>query len=73
MNRLKDFIEWKVFGVCTYLGEKWGVATSTIRMYFIYLTFLTLGSPILFYLFFAFWMNIKQYILSARRNPIKWL
>jgi phage shock protein PspC (stress-responsive transcriptional regulator) len=73
MNRLKDFIEWKVFGVCSYLGDKWGIATARIRMYFIYLTFLTLGSPILFYLIVAFWMNIKQYIWSARRNPIRYL
>lgn len=73
MNRMKDYIEWQVFGVCAYLGDKWGVASATIRMYFIYLSFLTLGSPILFYLFFAFWMNIKHYIFSARRNPFRYL
>ena len=62
-----------MFGVCSYLGDRWGIATARIRMYFIYLTFLTLGSPILFYLIVAFWMNIKQYIWSARRNPIRYL
>ncbi len=40
--------------------EKMGIATSVIRKYFIYISFLTLGSPVIFYLFFAFWINIKN-------------
>jgi hypothetical protein len=47
-----------------------GVASATIRKYFIYISFLTMGSPVIIYLFVAFWMNIKNYILSARRNPL---
>ena len=70
-NNLRHFIEWHVFGVCTYLGEKMGIATETIRKYFIYVSLLTMGSPIIFYLFVAFWLNIKQYILSAKRNPLR--
>ncbi|CAN5224449.1 hypothetical protein BH09BAC2_BH09BAC2_10660 [soil metagenome] len=73
MNKIKNFIEWQVFGVCTTIGEKMGIATSVIRKYFIYLTFLTLGSPLIFYLFIAFWMNIKNYIQNSRRNPLKYL
>ena len=70
MNRLKDFIEWQAFGVCAAIGEKLGIATSRIRMYFIYISFLTMGSPIIVYMVLAFWMNIKRYILNARRNPL---
>ena len=73
MMRIKHFIEWQVFGVCTAIGEKMGIATATIRKYFIYLTFLTVGSPLIVYLFVAFWMNIKRYILNARRNPLRYL
>lgn len=71
MNRLKHLIEWHVFGVCSAIGEKMGIATTTIRKYFIYISFLTMGSPIIVYLFVAFWMNIKQYILNGRRNPLR--
>ena len=71
MKSLKQFVEWHVFGVCSYIGEKIGVASSTIRKYFIYMSFLTMGSPIIIYLFIAFWMNIKNYILSAKRNPLR--
>ena len=73
MNRFKYFIEWHVFGVCTAIGEKMGIATTTIRKYFIYISFLTMGSPFIIYLFVAFWMNVKSYIFNARRNPLRYL
>ncbi len=73
MNSFKYFIEWQVFGVCTAVGERIGIATSTIRKYFIYISFLTMGSPVIVYLFIAFWMNVKKYILNGRRNPLRYL
>lgn len=73
MNRLRYFIEMQVFGVCTAIGEKMGIATSTIRKYFIYISFLTMGSPVVIYFFVAFWMNVKRYIFNARRNPLRYL
>ena len=73
MYRLKYFIEWQAFGVCTAIGEKLGIATSRIRLWFIYISFLTMGSPLIIYMIMAFWLNIKNYILSARRNPLKYL
>ena len=72
MNRIKHFVEWHVFGVCTAIGEKVGIATATIRKYFIYISFITMGSPLIIYLFIAFWMNIKRYITNARRNPVRY-
>jgi len=73
MNRFKDFVEWSAFGVCSAIGDRIGIATSRIRMWFIYVSFLTMGSPIIIYMVLAFWMNIKKYILNARRNPLKYL
>ena len=51
-----------VFGVCTYIADKMGIARERVRLYFIYLSFLTMGSPIVIYLFVAFWLNVKRYI-----------
>jgi phage shock protein PspC (stress-responsive transcriptional regulator) len=73
MKHLKNFIEWQAFGVCSAIGEKVGIATSRIRMWFIYISFLTLGSPIILYMVAAFFMNIKRYVLAARRNPVRYL
>lgn len=70
---LKSFIEYRAFGVCSAIGEKLGVASSRIRMWFIYISFLTLGSPLIVYMVLAFWMNLKRYVMMRRRNPLKWL
>jgi len=69
---LKSFIEWKAFGVCSAIGEKMGIATSRIRLWFIYISFLTLGSPVIIYMILAFWINLKNYILMRKRNPVRW-
>lgn len=71
--QLKSFIEYQAFGVCSAIGEKIGVATSRIRMWFIYISFLTLGSPVIVYMVLAFWMNLKRYVMMRRRNPLRWL
>ena len=73
MDRFKQFIEWHVFGVCTSIGGRMGIATTTIRKYFIYLSFAKIDSPVIVYFFLAFWMNVKRYVLNARRNPVKYL
>jgi len=66
MNQIKDLLEKSAFGVCSYLGRKMGIATSRVRVYFIYLSFAAMGSPIIFYLFIAFWLNVKKYIKRGK-------
>lgn len=61
-KKLQFFLENHAFGVCTKIGDKLGLSTNTIRLYFIYSSFLTLGSPIILYFILAFWMNIRRYI-----------
>ncbi len=69
-EKFRTFIETSVFGVCTFIGERLNIATSKIRLYFIYLSFFTFGSPVIIYFFIAFWMNVKQYIMISKRNPL---
>ena len=66
MEKIKNLFEKSAFGVCSYLGEKMGIASARVRIYFIYISFVAMGSPIIFYLFVAFWLNIKHYIKSKR-------
>ena len=61
VKTIKNIIEKQGFGVCHYLGNKMGIQISRVRLYFIYLSFGTLGSPIVIYLFVAFWLNIRSY------------
>jgi len=70
MNRLRYFIEWKLFGVCRAIGEKMGISVTRIRTWFVYISFLIMGSPLIVYFILAFGMNMKRYIMSVRRNPL---
>lgn len=71
MRRIQHFFEWQAFGVCTKLGEKMGITTSSIRLFFIYSSFLTFGSPILLYMSLAFLMNLRKHF-RKRKNPYSW-
>jgi len=62
MKNLKHILERSAFGVCNTLGRAMGLSSATVRLYFIYLSFVTLGSPIIIYLFMAFWLNIRRYV-----------
>jgi phage shock protein PspC (stress-responsive transcriptional regulator) len=64
-NSLISFLEKYSFGVCTYIGDKMGVQASRVRVYFIYLSFVTLGSTLIPYLFVGFWINIKRYVRES--------
>jgi phage shock protein PspC (stress-responsive transcriptional regulator) len=71
MQKLREVLEMQAFGVCSAIGEKLGIATSKIRMWFIYISFLTMGSPVIVYMILAFTMNIKNYIMAKKRNPLR--
>ena len=68
IKRIQHFFEEHAFGVCTRLGEKMGIATSSIRLFFIYASFLTFGSPVIIYLALAFIMNMRRHL--RRRSTI---
>jgi phage shock protein C len=70
IGRIQHFFEEHAFGVCTRLGEKLGVATSSIRLFFIYASFLTFGSPVIVYLALAFVMNMRKHL--RRKNSTIW-
>jgi phage shock protein PspC (stress-responsive transcriptional regulator) len=67
-NKIQHFFEGYAFGVCTRLGEKLGMATSSIRLFFIYASFITFGSPVIIYLALAFVMNMRKHL--RKRSPI---
>jgi phage shock protein PspC (stress-responsive transcriptional regulator) len=68
IQEIQLFFENRAFGVCTALGEKMGIATSSIRLFFIYASFLTFGSPIIIYMSLAFILNMRRHL--RRRSTI---
>ncbi|MBK7343120.1 MAG: PspC family transcriptional regulator [Saprospiraceae bacterium] len=68
--QFRNLMERTAFGVCSYVGGKISIAASRVRIYFIYLSFVTLGSSVILYLFAWFWMNIRQYL--RRGSSVQW-
>lgn len=70
-NILAHF-EKRAFGVCEWWGKKLGMRVGNIRIFFIYLSFLTLGSPIVVYLIMAFILEHKKFFKLKRRRKSIW-
>lgn len=61
-----DFFERQTFGVCSWLGDKLQMPGSRIRLFFIYASFITLGSPLIVYLHMAFILRLREYIKACK-------
>jgi phage shock protein PspC (stress-responsive transcriptional regulator) len=72
INRIQLFFEKRAFGVCGWLGAKLGLKTSKVRVYFIYLSFITFGSPLIVYLILAFLLEHKNLLLSFSKRKSVW-
>ena len=68
IQEIKDYFEKQAFGVCTWLGDKLDMPSSVIRLFFIYTSFLTAGSPLIVYMILAFWLKLKNYVRSKRSS-----
>lgn len=70
VNKIQSFFEKYAFGVCSWWGEKLQLKSSRIRIFFIYLSFLTFGSPIFIYLIMAFILEHKEYFKLQKKKSV---
>ena len=68
VNRIQGWFETQAFGVCEWWGNKLGISITKIRMYFIYLSFFTVGSPVIIYFIMAFILEHKKYFKPLRNK-----
>ena len=66
IENIKTFFERNAFGVCEWWGEKMKIKSTNIRLFFIYTSFLTIGSPLIIYLIMAFVLNLRNMVRSKR-------
>lgn len=66
--RLRYFFEKYGFYVSSRIGDRLGVRVKSIRIFFIYLSFFTLGIGFAVYLTLAFWLRIKDLIYTKRTS-----
>ncbi|MFM9826671.1 PspC domain-containing protein [Flavobacterium sp.] len=67
--RLKFFFEKHGFHVSSRLADTLGMRTSNVRLFFIYLSFVTAGLWFAVYLTLAFWMRLKD-LIRAKRSSV---
>lgn len=68
MNKLLLFCEQRSFGVCTYIGERFGISISKLRLFFIYSSFIAVGFPIVFYLLAGVALDFRNYVKRMRHQ-----
>jgi phage shock protein C len=66
IHKIISWFEQQAFGVCGWWGNKLGIRSTNIRMYFIYLSFFTVGSPVIIYFIMAFILEHKNYFKPTR-------
>ncbi|MCO5232471.1 MAG: PspC domain-containing protein [Chitinophagales bacterium] len=69
IEKSRNFIETSIYGVCAYLGRKLDIPSKRVRLFFVYASFLALGSPVIVYLTLAFVLNLR-YMVKTQRNPV---
>jgi len=70
INEIRDYCERRGFEVCSRMGERMKINPEVVRLYFIYTSFIALGSPLIIYLILAFWIRIKDYVRQTRPSVL---
>lgn len=65
---LKFFLEKHGFHVSSRLADKLGMRANSVRLFFIYISFVTVGIGFGIYLILAFWIRLKDMIRSKRTS-----
>lgn len=68
IDQIKGEFEKRGFEVCHRFGERLGIRPSRIRIFFIYSSFIALGSPLIVYLALAFLLRLKDEISQKRTS-----
>lgn len=72
IQKVSLFFELRSFGVSTWLARKMRVEVSKVRLFFIYASFIALGSPIIVYMVMAFILEHKHIFKLQRRRKSIW-
>jgi phage shock protein PspC (stress-responsive transcriptional regulator) len=72
IQKIIFFFELRSFGVCNWWAKKFGIRSEKVKMFFIYASFLALGSPIIIYLVMAFVLENKHFFKLQRKRKSIW-
>lgn len=72
IQKIALFFELRSFGVSTWFARKMGVEVAKVRLFFIYASFIALGSPIIIYMVMAFVLEHKHIFKLQRKRKSIW-
>lgn len=66
--KIRYFFERHGFYVSSRLADRLGMRAKSVRLFFIYVSFATLGVGFALYLTFAFWLKLKDLVYTKRTS-----
>ncbi|UAB80137.1 PspC domain-containing protein [Marixanthomonas sp. SCSIO 43207] len=66
--RIRYFFEKRGFYVSSRLADRLGMRVKNVRLFFIYLSFATLGIGFAVYVTLAFWLRLKDLVYAKRTS-----
>ena len=68
VNSVRHFFERHGYHVSSRLADRLGMRATNVRLFFIYISFVTAGLSFLFYLTLAFLLRLKDMIYTKRSS-----
>lgn len=68
IDSLRHFSEKHGFAVSSRFADKLGIDVSNVRLFFIYISFVTLGFSFGIYLTLAFLLRLKDMVYTKRKS-----
>ena len=68
MHSVRHFFERNGFGVFSRIADKLGMRAQNVRIFFIYISFVTIGLSFGLYLTLAFLLKLKDMIYTKRSS-----
>ncbi|AEE18365.1 phage shock protein C (PspC) family protein [Dokdonia sp. Hel_I_63] len=65
---IRHYFEKRGFYVSSRLADRLGMRAKNVRLFFIYVSFATLGVGFALYLTVAFWLKLKDLIYTKRTS-----
>lgn len=68
VHTIRHYLEKHGFYVSSRLADKLGMRAKSVRLFFIYASFFTMGAGFIFYLVLAFWLKLKDLVYTKRTS-----
>ncbi len=65
---VRYYFERHGYYVCARLADRLGMRAKSVRLFFIYVSFATIGAWFAIYLTLAFWLKLKDLLYTKRTS-----